>query len=154
MKSEGMILRRATLDDVEELVELRCALWQEIGEPPTTKELRQALAEFLRCHIPRPDFLTYLAEIEGEIAAVGTVHLFERLPYAGNLSGRELYLLNMYTRPAFRGRGLASAIVEKFKMFARQIGAKRIWLNATDQGKRVYEKAGFNPKDNAMALRL
>jgi GNAT superfamily N-acetyltransferase len=154
MISEDMILRSATLKDIDILVELRCALWQELGEPPADAQIRQVLVDFFRSHIPRPDFRTFVAEIQGEIAAVGTAHLFTRLPHVGNPSGRELYLLNMYTRPPFRNQGLASAIVEKFKEYALEVGAKRIWLNATDQGQKVYTRAGFKPMDNAMVLLL
>ena len=52
---------------------------------------------------------SWVVEEEGEVVACATLALFVRPPYPGNLAGREGYLLNIYTRPAWRRRGMANA---------------------------------------------
>ena len=49
---------------------------------------------------------TSVAEEGGRLAGIASLDVFERLPYPGNLSGREGYVLNVYVEPASRRRGL------------------------------------------------
>ena len=150
MPSVAMNIRQATIRDVDELVRLRCELWRAVQEPEPTPDLTAATRSFFETRLGRDDFVTLVADVGGEIAAVGTVHCFERLPYAGNLSGKEFYLLNMYTRPKYRRHGYAAMLVRCFQDLARQRGARRIWLHASDVGRSLYERAGFVSKENEM----
>jgi GNAT superfamily N-acetyltransferase len=150
MPSVAINIRQATIRDVDELVRLRCELWRAVQEPAPTPELIEATRRFFETRLGRDDFVTLVADLEGEIAAVGTVHFFERLPYAGNPSGREFYLLNLYTRPKYRRQGYAADLIRQFQDIARQCGARRIWLHASDAGRSVYERAGFTSKEGEM----
>lgn len=53
------------------------------------------------------------------------------------------YLLSMYTDPEARGRGVASSIVSAAVELARRRGFGRITLHASEQGRRVYARLGF-----------
>jgi GNAT superfamily N-acetyltransferase len=53
--------------------------------------------------------------------------------------------MNMYTVPEWRGRGVATALLREIIKFVKGTGARRIWLRATEEGRPVYEKAGFSP---------
>lgn len=75
--------------------------------------------------------------------AAGTLALFVRLPYPGNLAGREAYLLNMYTVPAWRARGIATALLDAMTAHARAMGLGKVWLHASDAGRPLYERIGF-----------
>ena len=57
----------------------------------------------------------------------------------------------MYTAPEWRGRGIARMIVEELMSAARAAGARFVSLRASDQGRPIYEKAGFaeNPQVSA-----
>jgi GNAT superfamily N-acetyltransferase len=145
-----MNVRYAAIKDVDELVRLRCELWRAVQEPEPTPDLIEATRRFFETRLGRDDFVTLVADVGGEIAAVGTVHCFERLPYAENLSGREFYLLNMYTRPKYRRQGYAADLIRRFQDLARERGARRIWLHASDAGRSVYERAGFTSKEGEM----
>jgi GNAT superfamily N-acetyltransferase len=60
--------------------------------------------------------------------------------------------MNMYTVPAWRGHGLASATLQEMITYAKRMGARRIWLHATPAGRPVYEKAGFVLRQSEMEL--
>ena len=49
----------------------------------------------------------------------------------------------MAVEPEFRGRGIASALVEKCLESARENGGKVIWCNARLVAVGVYQRAGF-----------
>ena len=56
----------------------------------------------------------------------------------------------MYTRPEWRARGLATALLQEIILCAKDEGLKTIRLNASDMGRPVYEKAGFISNTAAM----
>ena len=69
-------------------------------------------------------------------------------PSSKNLAGVEGYILNMYTALEWRGRGIARMIVEELTSAALAANARFVSLRASDQGRPMYEKAGFaeNPR--------
>ena len=74
---------------------------------------------------------------------IGSVHI-RRVP--GNFknpSGVWGYLMNMYTLPEYRGRGICSRILTLLVDEGRQLGITAFELHATEQGRPVYEKNGF-----------
>jgi len=63
------------------------------------------------------------------------------------------YLLSVYTEPAHRGRGVATAVVRALVEVARRRGYARVDLHATEMGRSLYAKLGFRPT-NQMRLAL
>jgi GNAT superfamily N-acetyltransferase len=53
------------------------------------------------------------------------------------------YLLNVYTYPEFRKRGLARLLAQKAIEWCRQDGYKVLWLHASEHGRSIYESLGF-----------
>lgn len=80
--------------------------------------------------------------------------LFKRPPYLENLQGIEAYILNMYTVPKYRGKGLARKLLEQCIEESRKSEVKRIWLLASKDGEPLYKKMGFRNKDSEMELFL
>ncbi len=153
-------IRRATADDIEALVRLRVAMMAETNghgggaESPGAAALAEANRTYMRGAIPSGEFVAYVAEADGVIIATSGVTLYRTAPNSGNLSGIQAYILNMYTLPEWRGRGLASALVERLVEHARTAGATRVALRATDAGRRVYERFGFTSDSRFMRLRI
>ena len=87
------------------------------------------------------------------IACGGLVFL-QKPPSPGNHSGREAYIMNMYTAPEWRGRGLATRLFDALMGDAREAGAQLVRLHATEDGRALYERSGFRLVGNEMALRL
>lgn len=51
--------------------------------------------------------------------------------------------MNMYTRPEYRRRGIASLMLECLMKEIRSRGITKVTLEATDAGRPLYEKYGF-----------
>ena len=61
------------------------------------------------------------------------------MPTFHNTTGRKAYIMNMYTDPKYRHRGIAEKIL---KMLLKEIERRNIvevTLEATDMGKPLYE---------------
>ena len=63
------------------------------------------------------------------------------------------YLLNVYTEPEFRNRGVARLLTVKAIDWCRSQGFKILWLHASKYGKPLYDSLGFEAT-NEMKLML
>lgn len=147
-----MLIREATLADIPQLVELRMQLFAEVGEISDSNvdpELRVATERFFMEAAENGQAKTWLAILDGITIASGTLAIFIRPPYPGNLAGQEAYLLNMYTLPAYRRKKAAKQILERMMSYARSQGFGKVWLHASVDGRPLYERFGFasNPSE-------
>ncbi|HHQ4779450.1 TPA: GNAT family N-acetyltransferase [Aeromonas veronii] len=146
-----MLIRQARTADIPALVALRMQLFCEVGElatPQADPALWQATVDYFTRAMSEEGALSWLAEADKQeggkqIVAAGTLALFVRPPYPGNLAGVEGYLRNMYTQPQWRRQGIATALLDTIAAFAiaRQLG--KVWLHASEQGRPIYERSGF-----------
>ncbi len=98
-------------------------------------------------------FLRYVADganarfpvidIEGELVAtaIGTLEIGVPNPYCPR--GLTVRLSNVITLPTHRGQGYGTAVVEDVIAWARTIGADRVDLSTSRDGRRLYERLGF-----------
>lgn len=141
-----MRVRQAEAADITALVNLRMGLFCELGEladPLADSALWQATHDYFSKAEADGSARSWVVEVEGELVACGTLAFFVRPPYPGNLSGREAYLLNMYTLPAWRKQGMASALLDAMAADARERQLGKLWLHASDEGRALYERMGF-----------
>ncbi len=144
-----MLIRRADLDDLDAVVKLRLELLREVGnlrrDAPAAR-LAEATRRYLADKMPKGEFAAWVAEVDDEIVGISGLVITERPPLADNLSGVEGYVLNMYTIPECRGRGIAAVLLDEIIDFAKGTDARRVWLHATPVARSIYEKAGFVPR--------
>jgi GNAT superfamily N-acetyltransferase len=148
-------LRQANLDHIEALVQLRLALLHEVGNITAhtdTAGLTEAMRKYLAQKMPKGEFLAWVAEVDSQIVATTGLVFLQRPPVNGNLSGLEAYVMNIYTLPQWRGKGIATALLTEMISFVRGTEARRIWLHASKEGKRLYEKLGFISTTTEMEL--
>lgn len=141
-----LTIRRANLDDLDALVQLRLDLLREVGslaDDTNTPVLAEAIRRYLTEKMPTGKFMVWVAEIDGQIVGTSGLVILERPPDADNLSGLEGYVLNMYTVPEWRARGIATALLKEIIGFMTSTEGRRLCLHTTQAGKPVYEKAGF-----------
>lgn len=134
--------------EAREIARLRVRMLEELdemgGEDP--RALVAATETFLARRLGSGGHFTSVAEEAGRLVGIASLEVFERLPYPGNLSGREGYVLNVYVEPDFRRRGIAGALVRALVGVARCEGVGRLWLHASAYGRGVYEAAGFKAR--------
>ncbi len=148
-------IRRANLNDLDALVQLRLDLLREVGDlknDAQTTALADATRQYLIRKMPTGEFVCWVASVDGCIVGTSGLVLFERPPVAGNLLGMEAYVMNIYTIPEWRSKGVATALIEEIVSFAKSADARRIWLHASKDGKRIYEKVAFVSTTSEMQL--
>ena len=143
-----LTFRRAGAQHLEAYLPLRMAMLAEVGMLPPEPGLTllwNANRRYFQESLMMESYLAWLAESQAETVAIGGVLLFYRPPTGDNLSGLDGYVMNMYTLPAWRGRGIASRLMEMIVEEMRRRAAGRLWLHATPLGRPVYERYGFTP---------
>jgi len=155
--SEAFSLRRATVADVEALVELRLELQREtVGDESQMDcaTLGEACHKYLAETLPAGRFVVFVAEAEGRIIATSGLSFVSRPPSARSYSQSEGYITNMYTVPAWRAHGIATALLNATMEYAKDQGARLVYLHTSDAGRPVYEKVGFAEYPRYMQRRL
>ena len=151
---QRVAIREATAADTEELVRLRLALQREVGDLPEDADptpQAAAIRRYFEETLPSGEFRAWVADAGGRLVACSGLVLLRRPPSRRNLAGWEAYLMNMYTEPDWRGRGLATALLCACVAYAQtQTPARRIRLHATAARRPVYERAGFVLADAAV----
>lgn len=79
----------------------------------------------------------------GRAVAGGSVWLRDVQPFPGFPGGKVPYLMSMFTEGEFRGKGLATEIVNRAISWSRDHGYPALTLHASDMGLPLYRKMGF-----------
>ena len=150
-------VRQAGVEDIDVLVKLRIAFVEELktGEPAVSAdEFAASVRESILSMTAAGDLVSWLAEVDGEPVGVSMVAFQHRPPSYSNVTGVEAYVMNVYTAPEWRGRGIATRLVGTLLGHVRSTDARVASLHATEQGRSVYEKLGFKATDKAMMMRI
>jgi GNAT superfamily N-acetyltransferase len=89
----------------------------------------------------------------GRIVAGGGVVLLAYQPHPLDPRPRRAFVVNLYTEPEHRRRGLARRLMEAMIEWCRGEGYATLSLHASDEGRALYESLGFVPT-NEMRLTL
>ena len=93
----------------------------------------------------------FLEEDEKLLAACG-IFFMDFPPHHLDPNPVRAYLLNFYTAPEARGRGLATQLLQHAVDECHKANVRVITLHASKFGKPIYEKSGFT-QNNEMILR-
>jgi GNAT superfamily N-acetyltransferase len=100
------------------------------------------------------EYFGFLVECETQVVGGGGVWLRPLLPRPGALQGSlEAYVLNVYTEPEHRRRGVARAIMAAVIDWSREHRVARVVLHASKEGRRLYDSLGFEAS-NEMRLEI
>jgi len=149
-------IRKATVADVAELVRQRRALLAETDQvdDAALDRMVEAAAPYFEGAITANRFHAWLAEAEdGRAVGGGAVVVTEHPPSAHEPYPRRAHVLNIYVEPAHRRRGVARRVMDAILAWCREEGFVRVTLNASRQGRPLYEKLGFEAT-NHLRLRL
>lgn len=153
-----ILFRKATLADIDELVRLRIAFLKEVQKPEKRLVDEKALAIILQAYfktsIEKNEFVAWLAIYQEEVIATSGLCFFQIPPGFTLLDGKVAHIINIYTLPQWRGKGVGSQVFEYILQEAIKLGYQRISLHTTEDGRSVYEKFGFRLTGDEMELRL
>ena len=149
--------RKASADDLELLVETRLEVLRAangLAADADMGEVEEQSREYYRKALRNGTHTAYLVFDGGQFAGAGGVSYYRVMPTYRNPGGRKAYIMNMYTRPEYRRKGIAYHTLDLLVADAREKGITFISLEATAQGRPLYAKYGFIPMNDEMILPL
>lgn len=146
--------REATAADVEVLVHHRLGMFRDMGVPESeVAAMEEPARAYFRRAVPAGKYVAFLTEHDGRVIAGGGIIVIDWPAGRGDHRDSKAMILNMYTEPEFRRRGLARSLMETMIAWCRTQGYKTVSLHASDFGRPLYESLGFQPT-NEMRLTL
>lgn len=141
-----MQIRKATPEDIDTLIRFRLNFLEEDwgGLAPQMRDaIARQMAQYLGAHISDGTFLAALAEADGRVVSTAFLAISERPANPHFPNGRVGTLLNVFTCPEYRRQGFAARVISLLMQEAAILEVSCIELLATQAGKPVYEKLGF-----------
>ena len=117
---------------------------------PNLAKLGLANLKPLSSVAPVPETMGYYAKMAEKSRGKDTMCLQREMPSPDNPSGQCAYLMNIYTRPDYRGRGIGGAVVSFLIAEARKRQITKVYLEAAENAVRFYRKLGFEPLEGYM----
>lgn len=87
-----------------------------------------------------------------QFVGAGGVSFYTVMPTYHNPSGKKAYIMNMYTKPEYRRKGIAYRTLDLLVEASKKKGITHITLEATQMGRALYEKYGFVAMQDEMQL--
>jgi GNAT superfamily N-acetyltransferase len=146
MNESSISIRPTTLEDVATIAEHRHRMFVDDGIPDDERmrALIDSFIPWVKARIQMGIYSGWFA-LDGDkvIAGVGMMTI-DWPPHPLHLEPLRGYLLNVYTDPAYRGKGIAKCLVKKAMEEAVRRKISVVTLHASKMGRPVYEKLGFN----------
>jgi GNAT superfamily N-acetyltransferase len=146
-------VRLATIDDADIISWHRARMFHDMGELPANlfEAFRASSRDQLRHLLERRRYVGWLLSLENapnKIIAGAGVHLRRVLPHpvknaATFAHGRHGIIVNVFTEPEWRRKGLAGMLLKQIIDWARDEKLDRLLLHASANGRALYERLGF-----------
>jgi len=145
---EEIVIREAAPADITEIVRHRRRLYEELGERDARalEAMQASTSAFLEKALPAGIFRGWLAEGgAGRVVAGGGMMIVPWLSRPADPKPRRAWILNVYTDPEYRRRGIARRLMQTMIEWCQQAGFQSVSLHSSEEGRPLYQSLGFKP---------
>ena len=146
----NILFDEASKDDIKELVRLRIAYMIDDFGGLSNHE-RECMEKQLPDYFNRKlgnELVVFIAKDDNRIVSVAYLHIIEMPANSILLNGLYGEVLNVYTEPEYRGKGLCTQLIKNLIEYGKKRGLGRVDLSATKEGYPIYKKVGFVDKEH------
>lgn len=155
MPPENILIRPASLADIPEILRQRRRMYEDIHhtDSDALDTVVSLSAAYFKVAIAEGSFQAWLATDSERAVAGGAVLVSPWPAHPNDLECRRATILNVYTDPEYRRRGISRAIMQTIVAWCRSERFAFVSLHASTEGRPLYESLGFEPS-NEMRLKL
>lgn len=147
--------KKAEISQLAELVRLRIKVLRAANELSCDVDMsiiKQHSISYFEQAFESDSLTVYFAYDENRIVGCGGASYYDIMPTFDFPNGKCAYIMNMYTKPEYRKRGVASKILDLLIKDSYERGIHKITLEATDMGRSIYDNYGFKQMTREMIL--
>lgn len=149
--------RKAATEDIDLLVRARIEVLRAangLTDSTDMSEAEKQSRDYYENALADETHTALLVFDHDRFIGTGGISYYRVMPTYHNPTGRKGYIMNMYTRPEYRRKGIAFHTLDLLVQDAREKGVAFISLEATESGRPLYEKYGFSDMKDEMELVL
>lgn len=142
----GIAFRRAHFEDANTIARHRESMFRDLGyhDEAHLHSMRHRFRRWIEAKLQSGDYLGWFAMDEDDRAVAGAgLWLMDWPPHMLSSGSRRGNILNVYTEPAFRRRGLARWLVDAALHACKANNVDFVTLHTSKEGRRLYEQLGF-----------
>ena len=147
--------RKATTDDLDILTKTRIEVLRAangLDDNTNMSRVEKETRAYYENALANGSHTAYLV-FDGDVfIGAGGISCYTVMPTFHNPTGRKAYIMNMYTRPDHRRMGIAAKTLDLLIQDAKKRNITFISLEATDMGRKLYERYGFVSMTSEMEL--
>lgn len=139
-------IRMANLDDIDSLIEARFkyfALEKFIVSTESHAIIETQLRHYFSIHL-NVDFFAALIDVDNIIISIAFLAISEKPANLSFPTGKTGTILNVFTLPEYRNKGYARSTLTSLINIAKKENLSYIELSASELGKPLYKKLGFD----------
>ena len=147
-----MEIRVSGKKDIDLMMSSRLEMLKEVNSLDADYQYSEDFVGESRRYFLEGNQTTVLA-LDGErVIGCATICYITIMPTFSHPSGKRAHLMNVYTAKEFRGQGIGKKMVDLLIEDAWSKGATEISLDATESGRPLYRKCGFEDSGECMVL--
>lgn len=151
-------IRKATASDIDALMKSRCRTMRKVCGFGEDYEFSAEFMEATKEYFLHGDGTTVIATDDSagtpQIVGNATLCYTNLMPTFSHPGGKRAHLMNVHIEKGFRRKGIARRMIELLEAEAKERGVTEISLDATDDGRKLYEAMGWHANNEAMAKDL
>lgn len=140
-----MVFEKTSIDDLDSLVKLRIEyLIEDYGD--ISKDQLTQISEKLPCYYRKHlnnDLFVYVCRDDDDIVSCCFLYIAEKPSNPTFINGKIGTVLNVYTKPEYRRKGLAGNLLKLLLSDSEKMELDYVELKATDSGYNLYKSIGF-----------
>lgn len=140
-----MVFEKANKEDITDLIELRIEylLEDHIEIPPDKLSLiANNLPTYFHNHLNK-DLFVFVCRNANQIVGCCFLYVSEKPSNPAFINGKTGTVLNVYTKPEYRRKGIAGELIRMLLSESEKINLDFVELKATDSGYNLYKSLGF-----------
>jgi GNAT superfamily N-acetyltransferase len=143
---ENIVFRKLNENDMGLFISLRLDFFMDYYniEEPEKKQIENSLKNYFNEHINKNDFIGIIAEYNGIITSVAYLLITEKPAIPHFINGKTGTLINVFTYPEYRKKGIAKKLINEIIKEAKEKGVGFIELMSTEAGYYFFKNLGFN----------
>ncbi len=149
-----MEIRIAIIDDIDNMMDIRLEMLRVVNHMDADEPFSNQLLECSKDYFLNGNQTTCLAFDKDKVIGCASISYIAVMPTFSHPTGKRAHLMNVYTNKNYQRQGIAKQMVELLIDDAKEKHVTEISLDATDEGRPLYEKLGFKVSEECMVMSL